>query len=164
MALKREEAVLVREIKHAAAKGNTPLVRQQAKSLVQVRQQQARLGAGGAHLRGLRSSLTTASASAKVAQTMGSATQAMAAMGQVCVTANSNRCGRGLFYFFAQVQPGQAGLRELSLLTSADRYGGHRRRLLIRIRCSSTWQSSAGRVRRWTWRGVRFFLHEPPSA
>ena len=55
--LKREEQKLIREIKQAAAKNNTPTVRVLAKSLVRLRGQQARLAASAAQMRGVSSSM-----------------------------------------------------------------------------------------------------------
>ena len=57
MGLKREEQKLIREIKAAAAKNNTPTVRVLAKSLVRLRGQQARLQASAAQMRGISSSM-----------------------------------------------------------------------------------------------------------
>lgn len=79
--LKREETRLVKEIKACAAKGNQPATRQLAKSLVRIRQQMNRLNASSAQLRGLRSNMVTAGATATVASTMQKASGAMAAMG-----------------------------------------------------------------------------------
>lgn len=55
--MKREEQKLIREIKQAAAKNNTPTVRVLAKSLVRLRGQQARLAASAAQMRGVSSSM-----------------------------------------------------------------------------------------------------------
>ncbi len=57
LGLKREEQKLIREIKAAAAKNNTPTVRVLAKSLVRLRGQQARLQASAAQMRGVSSSM-----------------------------------------------------------------------------------------------------------
>lgn len=57
LGLKREEQKLIREIKAAAAKNNTPTVRVLAKSLVRLRGQQARLQASAAQMRGISSSM-----------------------------------------------------------------------------------------------------------
>lgn len=57
MALKRDEAKLVRSIKGEAQKGNTTAARQLAKSLVRMRQQQARLQGSKAQLSGVSNNI-----------------------------------------------------------------------------------------------------------
>ena len=57
MALKRDEAKLVRSIKGEAQKGNTAAARQLAKSLVRMRQQQARLQGSKAQLSGVSNNI-----------------------------------------------------------------------------------------------------------
>ncbi len=57
MALKRDEAKLVRSIKGEAQKGNTTAARQLAKSLVRMRQQQARLQGSKAQLGGVSNNI-----------------------------------------------------------------------------------------------------------
>eukprot|EP00887_Chlorella_sp_A99_P005653 scaffold1.g5653.t1 len=85
--LKREEAKLVKEIKDAAAKGNVagapqPRAKILAKNLVRIRNQQTKLLSAMAGLRGVSVSMQTAVATGTVAQSLGQAGQAMAAVGQ----------------------------------------------------------------------------------
>lgn len=80
--LKREEAKLVKEIKDAAAKGNVAGAKILAKNLVRIRNQQTKLLSAMAGLRGVSVSMQTAVATGTVAQSLGQAGQAMAAVGQ----------------------------------------------------------------------------------
>eukprot|EP00208_Stichococcus_sp_RCC1054_P004750 CAMPEP_0206139258 /NCGR_PEP_ID=MMETSP1473-20131121/5224_1 /ASSEMBLY_ACC=CAM_ASM_001109 /TAXON_ID=1461547 /ORGANISM="Stichococcus sp, Strain RCC1054" /LENGTH=180 /DNA_ID=CAMNT_0053532959 /DNA_START=472 /DNA_END=1014 /DNA_ORIENTATION=- len=82
MALKREEAKLVRSIKLEAGKGNNAGARELAKSLVRMRQQQTRLQSSKAQLSGVSNNIRTAQASSTVAASMKTAGTAMQAMGQ----------------------------------------------------------------------------------
>lgn len=58
LVLKREEQKLTREIKQAAAKGNTAGAKQLAKSLIRLRAQEAKLQASMGQLRGVKTSIT----------------------------------------------------------------------------------------------------------
>ena len=58
MVLKREEQKLVKEIKQAAAKGNTAGAKQLAKSLIRLRGQEAKLQSSMGQLRGVKTSIT----------------------------------------------------------------------------------------------------------
>ena len=58
LVLKREEQKLTREIKQAAAKGNTAGAKQLAKSLIRLRGQEAKLQASMGQLRGVKTSIT----------------------------------------------------------------------------------------------------------
>ena len=58
MVLKREEQKLTREIKAAAAKGNMSGAKQLAKSLIRLRNQEAKLQASMGQLRGVKTSIT----------------------------------------------------------------------------------------------------------
>jgi len=57
LVLKREEQKLTREIKQAAAKGNTAGAKQLAKSLIRLRGQEAKLQASMGQLRGVKTSI-----------------------------------------------------------------------------------------------------------
>lgn len=82
LALKREEAKLIAEIKAAAKANNTAATRVLAKSLVRLRSQMAKLQGSQANLRGVSTNLTTAAAATTVAASMGTATAAMSSMQQ----------------------------------------------------------------------------------
>lgn len=58
MTLKREEQKLTKEIKQAAAKGNMAGAKQLAKSLIRLRNQEAKLQASMGQLRGVKTSIT----------------------------------------------------------------------------------------------------------
>jgi len=81
LAVDREEAKLVKEIRAAAARGNEAAARTLAKSLVRQRGQKAKLHAGILQMRGVRSTLATTAATSSVGASMATATAAMQAVG-----------------------------------------------------------------------------------
>ncbi|KAK9820266.1 hypothetical protein WJX72_008298 [[Myrmecia] bisecta] len=81
VSLKREEAKLIKEIKAAANAGNQQGARVLAKSLVRLRAQQTKLHASMAQMRGVKTSIVTASATSTVGNSMATASKAMAAVG-----------------------------------------------------------------------------------
>jgi hypothetical protein len=81
LAVDREEAKLVKEIRAAAARGNEQAARTLAKSLVRQRGQKAKLHAGILQMRGVRSTLATTATTSSVGASMATATAAMQAVG-----------------------------------------------------------------------------------
>lgn len=80
LALKREEAKLVAEIKAAAKTGNQASLKVLAKSLIRLRGQIAKLQGSSAQLRGVSTNLTTTAATTTVASSVASASKAMKAI------------------------------------------------------------------------------------
>eukprot|EP00047_Mylnosiga_fluctuans_P017499 m.61918 g.61918 ORF g.61918 m.61918 type:complete len:207 (+) comp7110_c0_seq1:84-704(+) len=75
--LQRKEAEIVAEIKKHAKAGNKQVATLLAKQLVQVRNQQTRLGVTGARLSGASAQMTAARATVTTAKVMGSAAKAL---------------------------------------------------------------------------------------
>lgn len=80
LALRREEAKLVTDIKAAAKRGDQASAKVLARSLVRLRAQITKLQASAANLRGVATNLTTAAAATTVASSMATATGAMGRM------------------------------------------------------------------------------------
>lgn len=79
---KREEQKLIQQIKLSAKNGNQGATRTLAQSLVRLRQQQTKLIASVAHLKGVSTQLTSAAATQTVGKAMKTATGAMQAVGK----------------------------------------------------------------------------------